>query len=191
MAKRDVEINSGSMADISFLLLTFFLLTSSIDTDLGITRKLPPPPDPNQEEADVNKRNVFTVLVNKYDGLLVQNRPADISQLRDQAKEFLANPSDRSDLPEKKEIMIEGLGNYKVSKGVISLQNDRGTSYKMYIQVQNELAAAVNELRNELAKQRFGVAFDKLTDQDQINAISKAIPVSISEAEPKDVGGTK
>lgn len=191
MAKRDVEINSGSMADISFLLLTFFLLTSSIDTDLGITRKLPPPPDPNQEEADVNKRNVFTVLVNKYDGLLVQNRPADISQLRDQAKEFLANPSDRSDLPEKKEIMIEGLGNYKVSKGVISLQNDRGTSYKMYIQVQNELAAAVNELRNELSKQRFGVGFDKLTDQDQINAISKAIPVSISEAEPKDVGGTK
>lgn len=95
------------MADISFLLLTFFLLTSSIDTDLGITRKLPPPPDPNQEEADVNKRNVFTVLVNKYDGLLVQNRPADISQLRDQAKEFLANPSDRTDLPEKKEIMIE------------------------------------------------------------------------------------
>jgi biopolymer transport protein ExbD len=190
MAKRDVEINSGSMADISFLLLTFFLLTSSIDTDLGITRKLPPPPDPNQEEADVNKRNVFTVLVNKYDGLLVQNRPADISQLRDQAKEFLANPSDRSDLPEKKEIMIEGLGNYKVSKGVISLQNDRGTSYKMYIQVQNELAAAVNELRNELSKQRFGVGFDKLTDQDQINAISKAIPVSISEAEPKDVGGT-
>lgn len=191
MAKRDVEINSGSMADISFLLLTFFLLTSSIDTDLGITRKLPPPPDPNQEVSDVNKRNVFTVLVNKYDGLLVQNRPADISQLRDQAKEFLANPSDRSDLPEKKEIMIEGLGNYKVSKGVISLQNDRGTSYKMYIQVQNELAAAVNELRNELSKQRFGVAFDKLSDQDQINAISKAIPVSISEAEPKDVGGSK
>ncbi len=191
MAKRDVEINSGSMADISFLLLTFFLLTSSIDTDLGITRKLPPPPDPNQEVSDVNKRNVFTVLVNKYDGLLVQNRPADISQLRDQAKEFLANPSDRSDLPEKKEIMIEGLGNYKVSKGVISLQNDRGTSYKMYIQVQNELAAAVNELRNELSKQRFGVGFDKLSDQDQINAISKAIPVSISEAEPKDVGGSK
>lgn len=179
------------MADISFLLLTFFLLTSSIDTDLGITRKLPPPPDPTQEDVDVNKRNVFTVLVNKYDGLLVQNRPADISQLRDQAKEFLANPSDRTDLPEKKPVEIEGLGTYMVSKGVISLQNDRGTSYKMYIQVQNELAAAVNELRNELAKQRFGVAFDKLTDQDQINAISKAIPVSISEAEPKDVGGTK
>jgi biopolymer transport protein ExbD len=191
MAKRDVEINSGSMADISFLLLTFFLLTSSIDTDLGITRKLPPPPDPNQEVSDVNKRNVFTVLVNKYDGLLVQNRPADISQLRDQAKEFLANPTDRIDLPEKKSVEIEGLGTYMVSKGVISLQNDRGTSYKMYIQVQNELAAAVNELRNELSKQRFGVAFDKLSDQDQINAISKAIPVSISEAEPKDVGGSR
>jgi biopolymer transport protein ExbD len=191
MAKRDVEINSGSMADISFLLLTFFLLTSSIDTDLGITRKLPPPADPNQKDADVNKRNVFTVLVNKFDGLMVQNRPSDITALRDQAKEFLANPGNRIDLPEKKEVEIPGLGNYMVSKGVISLQNDRGTSYKMYIQVQNELAAAVNELRSELSKQRFGVAFDKLTNQDQIDAISKAIPVSISEAEPKNVGGTK
>ncbi len=191
MAKRDVEINSGSMADISFLLLTFFLLTSSIDTDLGITRKLPPPADKDQKDADVKMRNVFTVLVNKFDGLMVQNRPSDITALRDQAKEFLANPANRTDLPEKKPVVIPGLGEYMVSKGVISLQNDRGTSYKMYIQVQNELAAAVNELRSELSKQRFGIAFDKLTDQDQIDAISKAIPVSISEAEPKNVGGTK
>jgi biopolymer transport protein ExbD len=179
------------MADISFLLLTFFLLTSSIDTDMGITRKLPPPATNDDTKADVNKRNVFTVLVNKYDGLLVQSKPADISQLKDKAKEFLANASNREDLPEKKSVDIPGLGQYMVSKGVISLQNDRGTSYKMYIQVQNELAAAVVELRDELSKQRFGAPFSKLVEQSQIDAISKAIPVSISEAEPKDVGGTK
>ncbi len=189
MARKSPEINTGSMADISFLLLTFFLLTSSIDTDMGIIRRLPPPPDPLQEEIDVKKRNIFAVLVNKYDGLLVQGRPMDISQLRTAAKEFLANPYNREDLPEKRMDNIPGLGEIAVSKGVISLQNDRGTSYKMYIEVQNELTAAVNELRDELSMQRFGRKFGQITDEQLVNAVSKAIPVAISEAEPKDVGG--
>jgi len=191
MAKRNAEISTASMADISFLLLTFFLLTSSINTDLGITRKLPPPPDPNVKPPDVKERNIMKVLVNKSDRLLVQSRPIDISQLRSVAKEFLSNPANDPNLPEMEEKTIDGLGTVRVSKGIISLKNDRGTSYDMYIQVQNELTAAVNELRDELSRQRYGVKFKDLTNADYIDAVSKAVPVAISEAEPEDIGGTK
>jgi biopolymer transport protein ExbD len=189
MKRSRPELNTGSMADISFLLLTFFLLTSSIDTDLGILRRLPPPPDPTQEQADIKKRNIFTVLVNKNDDLLVQGRPMDISMLKAAAKEFIANPYNSPDLPEKKSEYIPGLGQVEISKGVISLKNDRGTSYKMYLKVQNELTAAFNELRDELSVQRFGVKFSQLSNQEYIDAIQKAIPMSISEAEPENVGG--
>lgn len=189
MPKRNAELNTASMADISFLLLTFFLLTSSINTDLGITRKLPPPPDPNVKPPDVKERNILKVLVNKSDLLLVQGRPIDIVQLKEVAKEFLSNPANRQDLPEMEEKTIENLGTVKVSKGIISLKNDRGTSYNMYIQVQNELTAAVNELRDELSRQRYGVKFADLTNADYIDAVSKAVPVAVSEAEPENIGG--
>jgi biopolymer transport protein ExbD len=186
--KKPPEINTGSMADISFLLLTFFLLTSSINTDSGIFRKLPPPPDPNAKAADIKQRNIFTVLINKNDKLLVDNKPSDIRMLRQQAKDFISNPSNLETLPEKKMEEIPYLGNYMISKGVISLQNDRGTSYDMYIKVQNELTGAINELRDELAMEKFNRKFDDLSDPNLIEAIQKAIPISISEAEPKDVG---
>jgi len=179
------------MADISFLLLTFFLLTSSINTDLGITRKLPPPPEKDQEIPEIKTRNVLQVLVNRSDKLLVQSKQIDISQLKEVAKEFLTNPANRQDLPEMEEKNIKNLGTVKVSKGIISLKNDRGTSYDMYIQVQNELTAAINELRSELSVQRYGVKFSELTNADYVDAISKAIPVAISEAEPENIGGTK
>jgi biopolymer transport protein ExbD len=186
--KKPPEINTGSMADISFLLLTFFLLTSSINTDMGIFRKLPPPPDPNVKPADIKQRNIFTVLINKNDRLLVDNKPSDIRMLRQQAKDFISNPSNLETLPEKKLEEIPYLGNYMVSKGVISLQNDRGTSYDMYIKVQNELTAALNDLRDELSMDKFNRKFDELSDPNLIEAVQKAIPISISEAEPKDVG---
>lgn len=176
------------MADISFLLLTFFLLTSSIDTDQGIARKLPPPQPPNQQSVDIKDRNVLKVLVNKSDLLLVQGKPINIRQLKETAKIFLTNPGRKDDLPEMEEKVIPGLGKVAVSKGVISLKNDRGTSYDMYIQVQNELAAAINELRNELSKQKFGVPFNDLKEASSQDAISKAIPVAISEAEPENIG---
>ncbi|MBK7175091.1 MAG: biopolymer transporter ExbD [Bacteroidales bacterium] len=191
MSKRSADISTASMADISFLLLTFFLLTSSINTDLGITRKLPPPPDPLAPIPEVKTRNVMKVLVNKSDRLLVQGIEIDISQLRSTAKEFLSNPTNKQDLPEMEEKTINNLGTVKVSKGIISLKNDRGTSYDMYIQVQNELTAAVNELRDELSRQRYGVKFKDLTNSDYIDAVSKAVPVAISEAEPENIGGTK
>lgn len=191
MAKKIPEINAGSMADISFLMLIFFLVTTTMDVDTGIVRRLPPLPEKDAEVPEVKERNVFNVLVNKNDNLLVENQWGDIRTLKDKTKEFLSNPNNREDLPEKKAEDIPYLGSYPVSRGIISLKNDRGTSYDMYIKVQNELTAAVNELRNELSKQKFGKSFSDLTDQDVIAAIQKAIPMSISEAEPEDVGGKK
>lgn len=191
MAKKTPEIQAGSMADISFLMLIFFLVTTTMDVDSGIVRRLPPLPEKDAEIPIVNERNIFSVLVNKRDALFIDNRWGDINTLRQETKEFLSNPSNRADLSEKKIESIPNLGEYPVSKGIISLQNDRGTSYDMYIRVQNELTAAVNELRDELSKQRFNKSFSDLTDQDVISAIQKAIPMSISEAEPEDIGGKK
>ena len=187
MARKISEINAGSMADIAFLLLIFFLVTTTMDVDTGITRKLPPMPQENQEVPDVNQRNVFVVLVNANDQLMVENKRGNLETLREDAKEFLRNPYNKPNLSEKKTVNINLLGEMRVSKGVISLRNDRGTSYEMYIQVQNELAAAVRELRDELAKEKFQVKFDELKDEERIVAIKKAIPVAISEAEPKNL----
>ncbi|MDX9931055.1 MAG: biopolymer transporter ExbD [Bacteroidales bacterium] len=190
MARKAPELNTGSMADISFLLLTFFLLVSNIDTDLGLARKLPPMPDPTAEVPEVNERNVFVVLVNAYDMLLVEGKPGNINTLRKEAKNFFLNPSNDKSLSQKEMENIPFIGPYEKSKGVISLQNDRGTSYEMYVKVQNELAAAINEMRDELAKNKFGKPFSELSE-DYSKAVAKAIPVAISEAEPKDIGGKK
>jgi len=190
MSKKTPQINSGSMADISFLLISFFLLTSSINTDLGISRKLPPPLDPNVKPPEIKQRNIFTVLLNSNDRLLVEGKPGDISTLKDQTKEFLTNPGNHPELPEMEMKSIPNLGDVFLPKSaIISLKNDRGTSYEMYLKVQNELTAAINELRDELCKQKFGIKMAELKNEDQINAIKAAIPVSISEAEPENVGG--
>ena len=134
---------------------------------------------------------MFTVLANANDQLLVEGELLDVSELRDAAKEFIANPANKEDLPEKKQEEVPYFGTVMVSKQVISLQNDKGTSYDLYIQVQNELAAAYNELRNELALNEFGVSYDYLVEngvKDKVKAIRKIYPQRISEAEPKDVG---
>jgi len=189
--KRELPVlNSSSMADISFLLLTFFLLTSSLNTDLGIQRRLPPPSDPNVKPPEIHKRNTFTVKVNRADQLLFDGQIGNINGLRKRAKEFLANPQNLQTLPEKQETDIPLIGKYNVSKGVISLQNDRGTSYDMYFKVQNELTAAIAELKDELARAKFGRVY-KDCKENQREAIDKAIPTAISEAEPKNVGGNK
>ncbi len=186
MSKRSVgEINASSMADIAFLLLIFFLVTTTMNVDTGLPRMLPPMPQDEKHETteDVNKRNVFLVRINQSDRLLVAGEPLDISQLREKTKLFLANPDNDPTLPQKKVKNIPGLGDYPVSEGVISLQNSRSTSYAMYIKVQDELVAAYNELRDELARARFGKVFDRLTEEQQ-SAIQTAIPQRISEAEP-------
>ncbi|MGQ9846544.1 MAG: ExbD/TolR family protein [Bacteroidales bacterium] len=185
------EINAGSMADIAFLLLIFFLVATTMDVDSGLTRKLPPWIDQNTEKPpEIKKRNVFTVLINANNQLLVQNEWGDIRQLRKKAKEFIENPNNDPNLPEKEIKNIPFFGDYPVSKQVISLQNDRGTKYEMYLKVQNELVAAYNELRNELAKKKFGKEYEKLT-KDQADAINQIYPQRISEAEPKNIGGNK
>ncbi|MGQ1890320.1 ExbD/TolR family protein [Thermophagus sp. OGC60D27] len=190
MGKRDIqEVNAGSMADIAFLLLIFFLVTTTMDTDSGLSRMLPPPvPKTEETPPPIKERNVFEVLINAQNRLLVEKEPMDLSQLREAAKEFIENPMDDPSLPEKEEIEVEYFGIVPVSKGVISLQNDRGTQYQMYLSVQNELAAAYNELRNELAQRKFGKKFDEL-DDDKKEAIRDIYPQRISEAEPKNIGG--
>lgn len=192
MAKKDPpEINASSMADIAFLLLVFFLVTTTMDTDFGLARKLPPPPE-DEVEIDIPKRDVLQVLVNANDQLLVQGDILEVTELKDKAKEFIANVNDDPSMPRKKEVEIPFFGNVMVSRQVISLQNDNGTSYDMYIQVQNELAAAYNELRNEVSMEKFGKSYDyyvEIDDNDKVKAIRKIFPQRISEAEPKDVGG--
>jgi biopolymer transport protein ExbD len=183
------EINGGPMADIAFLLLIFFLVATTISTDSGLYRKLPPMPKEKQETEDkIKKRNVLPVLVNKNNDLLVKNERMDIRNLATKVKEFMQNPYNEEDLPEKKTKNVPYFGEYEVTKGIISLQNDRGTSYGMYIMVQNELTRAINELRDELAMQQFNKKFDEL-EQSKQEAINEIYPLAISEAEPKNVGG--
>ena len=189
MARRELtEINAGSMADIAFLLLIFFLIATTMDIDSGLARKLPPMPEKNQENNDkVKERNIFVVLINANNQLLVEGEPMHVRDLREAAKNFIKNPNDADNLPEKKPTEVPFFGTYPVSKGIISLQNDRGTSYKTYIEVQNELVAAYNELRDELAMQKFGKLYNEL-DKARKDAIRKIYPQRISEAEPKNVG---
>ena len=191
--KRGVPgINSSSTADIAFMLLIFFLITTSMDTDRGLARRLPPPPENDQQDKSdviVKERNVLQVRVNKNDELMVGGEWLDIKQLRAKAKEFIANPNNDEALPEKHAKNLPFFGNVMITeKHVISVQNDVGTSYDAYIQVQNELVAAYNELRNELASTQFGKTFAECSEDEQ-KAIIDYYPQKISEAEPKKYGG--
>lgn len=188
MSKKTPELNSSSSADIAFLLLSYFLMTTTMNQDSGLQRRLPPIPDEKQavEDQKINRRNIIIVRINSADRLFAGNEPMEVSFLKDKIKEFLVNPNNDPNLPERSPKEIEGFGTYNVSKGVISLQNDRGTSYKKYIEVQNELVRAVNELRDEFAKAHFGRAYISL-DEEKQRIVRDAIPQNISEAEPKDV----
>ena len=189
MAKKKVpEINGSSMADIAFIALIFFLMVTTMDKEEGISRLLPPipPEDQKMEDLKVNRRNIIQVKINSNDRLLAGSQPMDVSQLKDKIKEFMTNPYDDPNLPEKEIQDIPGLGPVPVSKGVISLQNDRGTTYQAYITVQNELIKAINELRDDFAMKTFGKKYAKL-DEEKQDMVRKAIPQKISEAEPKDV----
>lgn len=192
--KRSVpEINSSSTADIAFLLLIFFLITTSMDTDRGLARRLPQPPEKDQKLDDiiVKERNVLAVRLNSSNQLMVGKDYMNVKQLRQKAKEFIANPYNDPSLPEKHEKDIPLLGKVMVTENhVISLQNDRGTSYQAYIDVQNELVAAYNELRNEYAQEKWQKDYNQLTE-DQQKAVRDFYPQKISEAEPKNYGGKK
>ena len=196
MAKKKKKVpglNASSTADISFILLIFFLITTSMDTDSGLARRLPQPPDPDQEDAeiDVKERNVLNVRLNAAGALMINSDVSDIRELRARAKEFVKNENDLSSLPEKHVKEIELLGPcYVTDKHVISVQTDRGTPYEIYFEVQNELVAAYNELREELAKAKFGRSYEYLTDEQKV-AVRAYYPQKISEAEPENYGGNK
>lgn len=193
MARREVqEINAGSMADIAFLLLIFFLVTTTMASDTGLMRKLPPIQDPNQEQSDdqqINERNILVVKVNKDNMLLVEGEIIQIGELKDITKEFILNPNDEEDLPEKIVKNIPFFGEVRVAKqAVISLQNDYGTTYGVYIAVQNELLAARDEVKDNLARSTWGLPYDEL-NEEQMAAVDEYYNAPISEAEPKKIGG--
>lgn len=169
------EINAGSMADIAFLLLIFFLVTTQIVEDKGILVKLPIWSEEEPEITKMNSRNVYSVLVNAQNQLLVRGEPMKIGNLKDNAKEFISNPMNREDYAENPQ------------KAIISLKNDRGTDYKTYLEVYNELKAGYSELRNEAAAKKYGKSFDDLSKTQQAE-IRLQIPLIISEAEPTNFG---
>ncbi|PCJ80937.1 MAG: hypothetical protein COA49_06415 [Bacteroidetes bacterium] len=272
MARRELqEINAGSMADIAFLLLIFWLVTTTIESDMGIKRQLPPPVPDDIDVPQAKEQNVFNVKVNFLDLLLVEGQPLDMDQLKDAAKGFLiatgdgvishkvgnqeigknrdvilitgANGKTNAAFPERvwvrsadvkmkiaeyqeiirisepknkdafrkvldkwmdKLVTIKLLGgDYKElpPSALISMQNDNNTTYNTYLQVQNELQSAVNELRDELALAKFGQTYRELEDiygrnkqdkktLDKITAVRAVYPQRISEAEPRDSGST-
>jgi biopolymer transport protein ExbD len=209
MAKRSApEVNAGSMADIAFLLLIFFLVTTTIEKDKGILRSLPPIEPPNDDEVVIKQKNLFVVLLNRNDQLLVEDELMQLKDLRKAAIEFLDNGGD-----------VDGEGNPcdycqgkrdprssdHPDKAIISLQHDRETTYGKYIEVQNELVAAYNFLRNREAKRLYGASYPEVDDvyfamlaekeknqfkrdeqlEERIAKIKVMYPMKLSEAEPK------
>ena len=188
-SKKTPEINGGSMADISFLMLIFFLMVSTMDPETGLSRRLPPMPPENAQVEDlkVNRRNMLDVKINSRNGVMAGGQVIlSDAQLEEIVIEFLTNPSDRSDLPSKTIKNINGFGEYPVSDGVISLQNDRQSLYSKYVEIQNVLVRAINKVRNDFAMAHFGDVYEELNAEQQ-EIVSEAIPNRISEAEPLDV----
>lgn len=185
------EINSSSMADIAFLLLIFFLVTTTMDVDTGIKRVLPPWVNAEQQkqDAEVNERNVLKINVSRGGNIMVGTdeykahdlqRHGEHSHLSREVLDFLVNV-DRSSKEAKE---ING-GMYDISQGVVSLQADDETKYAIYLQVQDELVHAFNIYRDLIAQQVYQKSFSELSDNEH-NIIADAVRYSISEAEPKE-----
>ncbi|MBP6398557.1 MAG: biopolymer transporter ExbD [Saprospiraceae bacterium] len=172
------EINAGSMADIAFLLLIFFLVTTQISEDKGLLVKLPPWSTEPPPDFKANSRNLYSVLVNAQNQLLVRGQPMDIEKLRENTKLFISNPRQESDKATNP------------ADAIVSLKNDRGTKYSTYLRVYNELQAAYTELRNETALKKYGKDFEFVTDT-QKKEIRELIPLILSEAEPTAFGDEK
>lgn len=201
MARRaSPEVNAGSMADIAFLLLIFFLVTTTIETDRGISRKLPPIPEEDVVPPVIKQKNIFTVIVNRNNELLVEDEVMQIEDLRESAKAFLDNGGGAGD---EACDYCQGPGDPGSSdnptKAIISLVNDRRTEYGTYISVQNELVAAYNELRNREAQRLYGMEFTQMEAnyndanwrgnkeqlREQIGVVKDLFPEKLSEAEPQ------
>ncbi|MEL7248756.1 MAG: biopolymer transporter ExbD [Bacteroidota bacterium] len=166
------EVNAGSMADIAFLLLIFFLVTTTIMSDSGLLVKLPPW-DPNPPQENIRMRNLFRVAINSQNAVLVRGEEQPLTELKDAVKAFIMNP--------------EGNPEFAAApnKAIVSLVNDRSTSYETYLEVYNELKAAYNELWEQAAQQRYDRSYHELSQREQAT-IRQDIPLIISEAEPTD-----
>ncbi|WP_024772274.1 MULTISPECIES: ExbD/TolR family protein [Aquimarina] len=201
MARRAApEVNAGSMADIAFLLLIFFLVTTTIETDTGISRKLPPPQEEEIEPPVLKQKNIFVVELNKNNDLLVEEAPMELKDLREAAIKFLDNGGGRG---EEACDYCQGdrdpSSSDNPTKAVISLNNNRETNYGAYIAVQNELVAAYTTLRNREAQRLYGKTFvqmeadfkdvnysgSKTKLKEDIKKIQFLFPEKLSEAEPK------
>ncbi len=169
------EVNAGSMADIAFLLLIFFLVTTTIEVDKGIMVKLPPWSDEEPDPLKLKTRNVYSVLVNANDKLLVRKEPMEPGLLKDKTKEFIMNPNGQEDLAEDP------------ASAIISLKNDRGTKYETYLMIYNELRAAYNEIWEDESQKKFGKPYEELTIPEK-KEIRDKVPLVISEAEPTSFG---
>lgn len=193
MGKRKVPgLNASSTADISFILLIFFLVTTSMDTDRGLAVRLPNPPEENQQDPPkVRERNNMNVMVNMNNQISVKvggefKTDVQVSELREMAKLFIANPEDDVNLPERVAVELPApFGVQMITKNhVISLQTDRATSYDVYFQIENELYGAYNDLRDELARKSFGRPYRECTEDEQL-ACRQYYKCVISEAEPR------
>ncbi len=189
-------INASSSADLAFTLLIFFLVVTSMDTDEGLTRLLPRWTE-EQTNQDIKKRNILNVLINANNELMVGDNVEDVANLKEKAKNFISAQGEFSGDrgPELVQVNLEkspelaaffGTSTKTTKNHVISLQSDYGTSYEKYIAVQNELVAAYNELRNELAKNKFGKHYDEEElSKEEMQAIKDYYPMNISEANAK------
>ena len=190
------EVNAGSMADIAFLLLIFFLVTTTIETDAGLDRMLPPAEPPEDVDVVIKQKNIFTVNINKNGQLLVEEQIMDIKGLREAAIAFLDNGGDGSCNYCKGRRDASSSDNPE--KAIISLKNDRETKYSTYITVQNELVGAYNDLRNREAQRLFGRDFTEMegkflnpetpsSERDdlkpKVKRIQELFPQKLSEAE--------
>jgi biopolymer transport protein ExbD len=205
-SRKAAEVNSSSMADIAFLLLIFFLVTTTIATDRGLTLQLPPKPDPNQPPPDITKnaRNIFKILVNSQDRLLVEDEPLDdVTELKGMVKEFVLNfgnpnPDDIelfNQLPAsmKAQAQRSGESSDGPSDAVVSFKADRGTSYEIYIAVLDQLQGAYYEIYGE----RVGISAEEFRNLDRTKPDQKSkydmarvgLPMAISIAEPSKIGG--
>ena len=191
--RKPPQLNGTQTADMAFILVCFFMMVTTMGTDYGLIRQLPPwiEHNPNDKGDKVNQRNVFVVAISQNNDMLVRNEYKTIADLRPMAKEFFSITNTGDNFPEKWVQDIPLVGSISVNKtAVVSLQNDRGTAYRIYIQAQNELAGAINELRDEFCAQYFGRKFEECTEEQRDVVSSKVYPMSISEAEPKNVSKT-
>ena len=202
MARREnSEINAGSMADIAFLLLIFFLVTTTMDVDSGISRKLPEKSD-EAPEVTIKEKNVLDITVNRKNQLLVENEFVEVEDIKRLAMDFIDNGGGVSAAKDGKpgepcdycNGVKNPLSSDHPSKAVISLQSDRGTTYGMYVSIQNEIEGAYNELRNKLALKKYKRSYkDLLADykdrgsakvKEKIDFLKDSYPQIIAEPEP-------